>query len=615
MRSDDPPPLTRFTWGLLAATALAMFSASAPQAAAPPVTITAGVSGNMGRVGDGYAWTDSLGKPRSALLARNTSSGGGLLDRYVYRLANATTRTVNSTASDAGGFGYVVSHLPYVENCAATPDTQFCEAQRVIGDDSPLGLNFTGTYSVKFAGRHHAIHEFKTIYPRFTGPHPTGPKFIRYDVPVTIQWLFANGRDHPLWTVTWDWSAVPAVLPLAQQIEGDARGPYGELDFDGIANSANVIGGVAWAVNQQRFTTTTAPFTLNNAWTWNTAGDAAIPHHMMWIHNANAQVGVVQTSLLSTHDAGNGGYTNGGAFQGTTSAAGNACADAPGYALFCVWDWPFQSIENNFYGGANVLPTAPTNGRRFAWGAKLGAIGRSTYSNYVNVTVTQAQAKSYSTFVVLGENSAGVNPVADQVNELQRILKTASPITATASVGTLATSGPAGIGRSDTQAYTRPGYNPVYSTWDVSASANKATLNWVAAGADSLKNPVVRLLDYSVGTAPTSATFDGATLVADTDYLASVDTATGTLWVTLLRTVSGASNTLAINAAAVVPACSMDIDGDGQVHATTDGLIIMRAMLGMRDTNVSSAAMPGSPRSTWTDIREFLVTSCGMVLP
>jgi len=51
---------------------------------------------------------------------------------------------------------------------------------------------------VKFAGRHHAIHEFKTTYPRFTGPHPAGAEFIRYNLPVTIQWLFANGRDRPV---------------------------------------------------------------------------------------------------------------------------------------------------------------------------------------------------------------------------------------------------------------------------------------------------------------------------------------------------------------------------------------------------------------------------------
>ena len=391
MRFDDLLLSTSFNRGLAALLALALFAASAPQAATPPITITTGVPGNMSRVGDGYAWTDSLGRLRSALLARNISTGGGVLDRYAYRLANSSTRTVNSTASGAGGFGYVVSHLPYIDDCVANPNTQFCASIRAIGDDSPLGLNFTGTYSVKFAGRHHAIHEFKTTYPRFTGPHPAAPTFIRYDVPVTIQWLFINGHDHPLWSVTWDWSAVPASLPLAQQIEGDSRGPYGEMDFDGTSNSANVIAGVAWAVNAKRFTTTIAPFTLNSAWTWSSTGDAAIPFNMLWIQGGNAQMGVVQTSLLATHDAGNGGYE--GDFQGVDSPAGSRCPDAPGYRMFCVWDWPFQSIENNFYDGSGALSAiSNTNGRRLAWGAKLGAIGRASYSNYVNAAVAQAQA-------------------------------------------------------------------------------------------------------------------------------------------------------------------------------------------------------------------------------
>ena len=41
----------------------------------------------------------------------------------------------------------------------------------------------------------------------------------------------------------------------------------------------------------------------------------------------------------------------------------------------------------------------------------------------------------------------------------------------------------------------------------------------------------------------------------------------------------------------------------------------MRAMFGMRDSAVASAAAPGSPRGNWADIRNFLVNSCGMTLP
>ncbi len=539
-----------------------------------------------------------------------------MLDRYVYQLATTATRTVNALAGGAGGFGYVVSHLPYVSDCGATPDTQFCESIRVIGDDSPLGLGYTGTYSVKFAGAHHAIHEFKTTYPRFTGPHLIGPKFLRYDVPVTIQWLFVNGTDHPLWSVTWDWSAAPTSVPLAQQIEGDSRGPYGEMDFDGINGSGNLIGGVAWAISNQRFLTTSAPFTLNGNWTWNTVGAAAIPYNMLWIHNANAQMGIVQTGLLATHDAGNGGYLAN--VQGQTSATVTPCAGYETHKMLCTWNWPYQSIENNFYNGVGVVDgNLTTNGRRFAWGVKLGAIGRDSYSNYVGNTVTQAQFKSYSTFVVLGEHNPGasVDPTMTQVRTQEMILKSASPVTMTASVGTVATSGIAGIGRVDTQTYSRPGYNPVYATWEVTAAGNAATVNWSTSGGDALKNPVLRVRGYTGAAAPTSVTFNGATLVSGTDVLMSVDTVNSVLWLTLLRTVSGASNTLAVGAVVAPPPCRMDIDGDGHIFATTDGLILMRVMLGLTGTAVSSAAAVGSSRSTWADIRTYLNDSCAMGLP
>ncbi len=594
---------------------LLFFAASFPIAAVTPLTITAGVAGNSGRTGDQYAWTDASGRPRSAVLARNAIPGGGMLDRYVYQLATTAVRTVNALSGGAGGFGYVVSHLPYVNNCAATPDEQYCESIRVIGDDSPLGLGFTGTYSVKFAGAHHAIHEFKTTYPRFTGPHPVGPKFVRYNVPVTIQWLFVNGTDHPLWSVTWDWSAVPAFVPLGQQIEGDSRGPYGEMDFDGINGSGNVIGGVAWAINHQRFITTTAPFTLNGNWTWNTVGAAAVPYNMLWIHNANAQMGIVQTSLLATHDAGNAGYLAN--IQGQTSAIVTPCAGYEPHKMLCTWNWPYQSIENNFYNNVGAVDgNLTTSGRRFAWGVKLGAIGRDSYSNYVGNTVTQPQFKSYSAFVVLGEHNPGasVDPTMAQVRVQENILKTTSPITMTASVGTVATSGIAGIGRVDVQTYSRPGYNPVYATWEVTAASNAATVNWSTSGGDTLKNPVLRLRGYTSAAVPASVVFNGTSLVAGTDVLMSVDSANSVLWLTLLRTVSGASNSLAIGATVVPAPCRMDIDGDGQILPTTDGLILMRVMLGLTGTAVSNAAMVGSPRSTWAGIKAYLNDSCAMGL-
>ena len=65
------------------------------------------------------------------------------------------------------------------------------------------------------------------------------------------------------------------------------------------------------------------------------------------------------------------------------------------------------------------------------------------------------------------------------------------------------------------------------------------------------------------------------------------------------------------------PACSLDIDGDNQVLATTDSLIHARIALGIRgDAVVAGITFPvNAQRKTWAQIRGHLVTMCGMTFP
>jgi uncharacterized delta-60 repeat protein len=65
------------------------------------------------------------------------------------------------------------------------------------------------------------------------------------------------------------------------------------------------------------------------------------------------------------------------------------------------------------------------------------------------------------------------------------------------------------------------------------------------------------------------------------------------------------------------PACSLDIDGDTQVFATTDALIHARIALGIRgDAVVAGMTFPiNAQRKTWAQIRGHLVSNCGMTLP
>ena len=61
--------------------------------------------------------------------------------------------------------------------------------------------------------------------------------------------------------------------------------------------------------------------------------------------------------------------------------------------------------------------------------------------------------------------------------------------------------------------------------------------------------------------------------------------------------------------------CSGDIDGDGQVLPTTDGLLLTRVAAGLTGNAVINGAIgANAPRNTWPEIRDYLITQCGMVV-
>jgi alpha-tubulin suppressor-like RCC1 family protein len=60
--------------------------------------------------------------------------------------------------------------------------------------------------------------------------------------------------------------------------------------------------------------------------------------------------------------------------------------------------------------------------------------------------------------------------------------------------------------------------------------------------------------------------------------------------------------------------CSLDLDGDGQVLATTDAVLMARAALGYTGAALTSNALtPAAPRGTPADILSYLSASCGIV--
>ncbi|MGL4230746.1 MAG: hypothetical protein ACRCWJ_05195, partial [Casimicrobium sp.] len=63
-------------------------------------------------------------------------------------------------------------------------------------------------------------------------------------------------------------------------------------------------------------------------------------------------------------------------------------------------------------------------------------------------------------------------------------------------------------------------------------------------------------------------------------------------------------------------ACTMDIDGDGVINPLTDGLILVRTMLGLSGTAALAGAVgPGAARPDWPRVREYLFDQCRMPVP
>jgi hypothetical protein len=64
---------------------------------------------------------------------------------------------------------------------------------------------------------------------------------------------------------------------------------------------------------------------------------------------------------------------------------------------------------------------------------------------------------------------------------------------------------------------------------------------------------------------------------------------------------------------AAAAGCSLDIDGNNAVDALTDGMLLLRAMMGFTGTAATGGAVgQGATRSDWVAIRAYLNGNCGL---
>lgn len=477
-----------------------------------------------GLSGDRFSWRDAAGLPRVAVLAHNnagTGSGGsrgGELREFRYEAAGAT-RTVRATSDGFGGFGYVVAHPSSEGTCTGG------------GDPSSLGHFTPGSFQRVFEGRHHAIFRFTQSYPRYC---TTAAPAQQYNTPVTIDWVFATGRSDPLWSITWDLSGVPV-----NRLEDDSRAPYGQLRIDGATSDAAraTIAGVAWG-DYYRFTSTSDPVTFASAWTWNQAN--SVPFVKLWTGSVDATMGIVQTQTIRQQDAG--GYW-GQDLWTKTSASATGC---PGnYLMPCDYNWPFQSINYELYGGA-------TKNARLAWGTNFGFLGQGQYRIRGNAWYGGGgnalpgdpmapgwPKKSYSTWIVLGTHSS--DAVGTRVAEVT----VAQSLALSATIGSVATQGVTGVADATPYTYAPAGWDRVYGALTFNAASNRLDAN-LGIGAGTLRHPLVIVRNWSGGL-PAQLRLAGLTLTRDIDYFPSPRPASSELWITLNRDLSGATNRIEIN--------------------------------------------------------------------
>jgi len=460
------------------------------------VSVTAGVPSKSGYKSDRFSWWDAGCLKRTAALVRNDATDpfgdtGGYLLTYSYVVDGATRAVGPMPYGEYAGWGYTVNHYG-------------------TGTANAHSWSQTGTWRTVFQGAYHAVHEFK-----FTVQPAGGP------IDITIWWTFATGKNHPLVALTHDTSRAG---PNA--VDADARGPYGELAFDGTT-SVGTVGGVEWGDRYKFIPAAASRLVTKTAWTYNTPN--VIPYTNMWMEAVDAEMGEVQSQTWTAHVAGSDyGPGQSASCSGSTSAN-------PGSQCY-LWDganslpannlWPFQMNNWNLNTG-----TAGTTTTRMAWGQTLGSVGQQSLSAW-GKTLSGYPYQSYALYAVFGKHSAGTT--AAQVREMEAV----SRATLTATAGTVVQDGPGGAGRTDAVAYAPKGWDHVLGAWAITAASNQATVRLAPAAGDSLPNPVFRLLGWTGSALPTSVTLDGTALVAGTDYYPSLDAATGALWLTLKRTLT-----------------------------------------------------------------------------
>lgn len=376
--------------------------------------VTRRVSTVNGFKADVFVWKDSAGLSRTVSLKKQGSGNagnGGYAIQMTYRIKQADGSQTNVTANASGGegFGYFVSHERYRNFADGAEETI---ARKIFSkDDSPLGRGFpvTTTDGATASSRQSIV--FKLTYPRYgtkaaggidTDTGQDSPKlgtakslYALYNLPVTIEWIFQDGRDYPRIVTTVDLSG----LPGPDRASFDLRGPYGKLDFD---EGDNPIVAVTWG-DRYLFASKTTPLTRKSTWTWNQQNGGA---RFIGITAGGREMGILEPRSYATSRINDGFAFGRGTISKKHSTADAGCPDQE---LPCDYEWPYQATN---YELPYDNPRGTTTSEKIAWGS-TPFYGTTLSSTWDGVAATPfdgfpaSQKLAYDVCVVYGTTVAG----------------------------------------------------------------------------------------------------------------------------------------------------------------------------------------------------------------
>lgn len=388
-------------------------------AASPALAVSHGTAIVNGITVDQWRWTDSAGLMRSVSLKREgspNSGHGGYAVQFTYVSAGSQV-TINAAPGGDGGFGYFVSHERYRAFADGQYDTI---ASRIFHrDDSPLGLGFAASSSLPAMPAGSGAQRFTITYGHYGTIKPvaidpnTGddsPKlstkasnFAFYPIPVSITWVFQDGKSFPRIDIELDLSQVSA----ADLVSFDMRGPYGAMLFDG--NEAGIVDSVMWGDRQYQFSLRAKPATRSTAWSWNVVNHGTRYHALL----AGAfEMGLFEPAKLGKTALADGYAAERGSTSAGFAASGgqsfSACPAGQAQILPSDGTWPYQSLQ---YSLPCDNATGTTTGKKLAWGS-AGYYGNSitaVYNGRKSYPIAGFPANhviAYSTCVVLGKRAS-----------------------------------------------------------------------------------------------------------------------------------------------------------------------------------------------------------------